>query len=311
MVALCAVIAFGEPLAAVCLGVIGLAAATALNAMYARALGRRGRSARRITGDHRVALHVSYGLGLPLVAAIVAAILSYRPHEAALGFTHGEFAALFVTAGVLMVGILVSSLIDWYYIRPRLDGLVWPPPCRADANAKAQWKRVTRRWYLHRGLATLAYIAFAITVAIIIMIMLVREHPAAAAVIGGVSGIAGLLLIFAGSYRSALPTIARWVLSPTFVLGDDLEYEGYGGKKRGYVLHVAVPVVKLVPLNDHGKPTGVPFIEVKTQNLDQAELSSKPTIACASKCARLNPECFEEHLQAKRRRDHKRRILIL
>ena len=46
--------------------------------------------------------------------------------------------------------------------------------------------------------------SFAVTVAVIVMIMLVREHPKAAAVVGGVSGIAGLLLIFAGSYRSAL-----------------------------------------------------------------------------------------------------------
>ncbi len=304
-------IALGDPLATVWLAGIGLCTAVALNASYARALGKLGRSARRIVGDHRVALHVGYGFAVPFAAGVAAAGLGYHPHAALWGFTHTEFAALLIAAGALIVAVFTSSLIDWYYVRPRIDGLVWAPPCRASASEKGPWKRVTRRWYLHRGLATLAYIAFAVTVAVIVMIMLVREHPKAAAVVGGVSGIAGLLLIFAGSYRSALPTIARWVLSPTFVLGDDLEYEGYGGKKRGYVLHVAVPVVKLVPLDEAGNPQGIPFVEVKTRRIDEADLSPKPTSACANGCARLNPECLKEHTHAKRRRDKKSRILIV
>ena len=304
------VIVFGDPLATVWLAGIGLCAATALNASYARALGRRGRSKRRMHGDRRVAVHVASGLMLPFLAGVTAAALGHNPHLALWGFTHTEFTALLVAAGALIVAVFVSSLVDWYYVRPRIDGLVCVPPCRAAASEKGPWKRVTRRWYLHRGLATLAYIAFAIAIAVIVMIMLVREDPAAAGVTGGVSGIAGLLLIFAGSYRSSLPTVARWVLSPAFVLGDDLEYEGYGGKKRGYVLHLAVPVAKLVPLDKSGRPVGVPFVEIKTPKLDEADLYPKPATACNGSCARLNPECLGD-MRPKNRRDKRRHILVV
>ncbi len=304
------VMVFGDPLATVWLAGIGLCAAVALNASYAHALGKLGRSKRRMLGDRRVAAHIAYGLALPFLAGVTASALGHHPHLALWGFTHAECTALLMAAGALIVAVFTSSLVDWYYVRPRIDGLVCAPPCRASASEKGPWKRVTRRWYLHRGLATLAYIAFAITVAVIVMIMLAREHPAAAAVTGGVSGIAGLLLIFAGSYRSSLPAVARWVLSPEFVLGDDLKYEGYGGEKRGYVLHVAVPVAKLVPLDENGRPEGIPFVEAKTPKLYEADLSPKPTTACNGSCARLNPECLGD-MHPKHRRDKNRRILMV
>ncbi len=310
LVLLTVVIVFGSPLGTVWLAGIGLCAAVALNASYAHALGTRGRSKRRMIGDRRVAMHIAYGLLSPFLGGIIVSLAGYRSHVALLGFTHSECAALLDAAGALIVAVFASSLVDWYYVRPRIDGLVCAPPCRASASQKGPWKRVTRRWFLHRGLATLAYIAFAIAVAVIVMIMLVREDPAAAGITGGVSGIAGLLLIFAGSYRSALPTVARWVLSPAFVLGDDLMYEGYGGEKRGYVLHVAVPVTKLVPLDKGGKPSGTPFVEVKTAKLDEADLYPRPTTACNRSCAKLNPECVAD-VHGKRRLDRKRHILVV
>ena len=69
------------------------------------------------------------------------------------------------------------------------------------------------------------------------------------------------------------------------------------------MLHVAVPVTKLVPLDEAGHPTGVPFVERKNSDLAESDLTSMKTIACAAKCAKLNPECVEEQsrLQARRR----------
>lgn len=308
---LATVIAFADPATGAWLAGSGLVMAVALNLTYARALGRRGRSVRRMDGDRRVARHVAVGLALPLLIGIGLAIASHDPVATVWDFSSREVAAVVVSGAVLFVVILVSSLIDWYYIRPRIDAVVTEPPCRAKATAKGSWKRVTRRWYLHRGIATLAYIGFALTVAIVVMLMLVREHPAAAGVVGGVSGIAGLLLIFAGSYRSALPTVAQWVLSPAFVVGDDLTYEAHRWEGRGYVLHVSVPVVKLVPLDEAGTPTGASYRQPKTPDLESADLETRPTRACEGKCALLNPECLEEETEAKERRDRVSRWLIL
>jgi hypothetical protein len=305
------IIAFADPTVAICLAGAGTVVALALNAAYAHALGRRGRSVRRVLGDHLVAAHLALGLALPLLGAVAAAFLGGHPATALWGFRHAEVEALLSAAGALFLVIFLSSLIDWYYIRARIDGVVCAPPCRASKDEKGPWKRVTRRWYIHRGLATLAYILFALFVAVIVMIMLVREDPAAAGVIGGVSGLAGLLLIFAGPYRSELPSVAKWALSPAFVVGDDVQFEGIRKAKRGYVLHVAVPVVKLVPLDHSGRPTDGPFIEPKNSQLAEAELEAKPTRACERGCAQLNPECLRRPGRDNRRVDRRLRRLIL
>ena len=303
-------IAFASPGLAIWVSAITFALAIALNAGYAHALGKLGRSARRIQGDHLVAAYVGAGLAAPLITAVLAQVSGAHPGIAFWGFKHLEIEALLTACGALFAVVLASSLIDWYYIRPRIDGVVCEPPCLASRAQKGPWKRVTRRWYIHRALATFAYILFAIAVSVIVLLMLIREDHAAAALIGGVSGIAGLLLIFAGSYRSELPTAAKWALSPGFYLGDDLTYEGAQRTKRGYVLHVAIPVVKLVPLNKRGHPLGASFLEMKNTVLAEGELTTKPTVACKEGCAGLNPECLRRDSAANERRDFRPRLLI-
>jgi len=302
--------AFARPGLAIWVAVLVLALAVALNAGYAHALGKLGRSLRRIRGDRLVAAYIGVGVAAPLLAAVLADFAGVRPGIAFWGFRHLEIEALLIACGALLAVILVSSLIDWYYIRPRIDGVVCEPPCLAGKDQKGPWKRVTRRWYIHRGLATFAYILFAIAVAVIVLLMLIREDHAAAELIGGVSGIAGLLLIFAGSYRSELPTAAKWALSPGFFLGDDLTYEGTQRTKRGYVLHVAIPVVKLVPLNKRGHPLGASFLEMKNSVLAEGELTTKPTGACKERCVGLNPECLRRDSATNERRDFRRRLLV-
>ena len=284
-----------------------VAFAIALNAGYAFSLQSAGRPRRRITGDRWVARYVAFGVGLPLLAGVASQALGYDPRVQVSSFSVAETSAILIDGATLFVLILSSSLVDWYYVRPRIDGVVCAPPCRSSGSDT--WKRPTRWWYLHRGLATLAYMGFALVLALVVMLMLVREHPAAAGVIGGVGGIAGLLLIFAGRYRSELPTVAQFVLSPAYCLGDDLSYEAHRWKGRGFVLHVAVPVTKLVPLDDAGLPTtGTPFVERKNSDLAEADLTARRTIACSSgTCRRLNPQC----VLALPRFDRRRRRLIV
>jgi hypothetical protein len=302
---------FGAPAAAAWLAGVALLAAITLNAGYAQALGAQGRSARRILGDRRTSQHVAVGFVVPLVASLVALIAGHRPRTTVWDFSHAELAAMLIAAAALFVVVVLSSLVDWYYIRPRIDAVVRDPPCLADGNQKAVWKRVTRRWYLHRGLAAVAYFAFALVLALVLMLMLAREHPTAAGVVGGVSGIAGLLLIFFGSFRSQLPVVADWTISPAFVVGDDLSYKAYKWKGRGYVLHVSVPRVKLVPLDEDGNRTDTPFVERRNSDLAESDLDAKPASACAGGCVRLNPECLRHKTKENARLDRRRRLLII
>lgn len=274
----------------------------AFNLRYAYELSDRGRPARRMVGDRWVARFLGIGLIVPLLVAVILFALGYNPQVRVWDFTVNETASIVIGAATLFVLIICSSVVDWYYVRPRIDGVVGEPPCRSAGEVN--WKSPTRWWYVHRTAATLAYFGFALLVALVVMLMLVREHPAAAGVIGGVGGIAGLLLIFAGNYRAQLPSVGQFILSPAFCLGDDLTYENFRGRDgRGFVLHVSLPVVKLVPLDDHGLPaTGARFVERKNSDLNEAELKSRPTIACATACARLNPECVVGQERSDRRR---------
>lgn len=290
---------FADPATVMWMACAMLSLTLALNAAYAHALGRQGRTRRRMIGDRQVALYAASGLVLPLLAALVALITDHDPHTSAWAFTSEEISALLFAAAALFAVVLASSLIDWYYVRPRIDGVVGEPPCRsADWGAR---KRLTRRWYLHRGLATLAFFGFVVVVALVVMLMLVREHPTAAGVVGGVGGLASLLLIFSSTYRVEIPIVAKWVLSPAFALGDDLSYEAHKWRGRGYVLHVAVPVVKLVPLDEQGQRTQVPFVERKNSDLAAADLESRQTVACSKDCVKLNRECVADEPRVDRR----------
>jgi hypothetical protein len=285
---------------------LGLAWVVALNLRYAFELGDQGRPERRMYGDRWVARFCAVGLLLPLLIAIALGIFGFNPQVQIWDFTVNETATIVIAGALLFVLIICSSTIDWYYIRPRIDGVIREPPCRSSGSA---WKSPTRWWYVHRGVATLAYFGFALTVAFVAMVMLVREHPAAAGVIGGVGGIASILLLFAGNYREQLfSAVGKFVLSPAFYLGDDLSFTGGRiSTGRGFVLHVAIPVAKLVPLDAEGMPTGVPFIERRNSDLDEAELESRSTVACVEGCARMNPEC----VFGLERLDCRRRLLVL
>jgi hypothetical protein len=266
-----------------------------LNGGYAWALGSQGRPERRVAGDRLVSTYLAAATAVPAVAITGLSIAGHDPTATAWKFTDAEVDALAFSPALLFAVVLCSSAVDWYYIRPRIDGIVRQPACRSSGDGI--WKRTTRRWYLHRGIATLTYILFALAVAFVVMSMLLREEPTAAGLIGGVGGLAGLLLIFVGPYRSQIPTVAKFVLSPAFCLGDDLTYEAHRWKGRGYVLHVSVPVAKLVPLDEHGRRTAIPFVERKNTDLADSDLISVPTRACAGACVLLNPECAFELLR--------------
>lgn len=290
------------------LGGLGLAWVLGLNVRYAYELGDQGRPERRVIGDRWVARFCGFGLLLPLLIALVSLLFGFNPQVHVWDFTVNETATIVIAAALLFVIIICSSAVDWYYIRPRIDGVIREPPCRSSGSV--DWKSPTRWWYVHRGFATLAYFGFALAVAFVVMVMLVREHPAAAGVIGGVGGIASVLLLFAGNYREQLfSAVGKFVLSPPFCLGDDLSYSG--GRivaGRGYVLHVAIPVTKLVPLDDHGMPsTEVRFFEPRNSDLDEAELRSRPTVACAAGCAHLNAEC----VFGLKRLDRRRHLVVV
>lgn len=65
-----------------------------------------------------------------------------------------HFLGAVITLGLIaIVAIFISSLIDWYWILPRISGVVRPGPC--EATGGQLWARVTGVWLFHRAVATL------------------------------------------------------------------------------------------------------------------------------------------------------------
>jgi hypothetical protein len=65
--------------------------------------------------------------------------------------------ALFGAAGIALTGVFVSSLVDWYWILPRVGGLGnHLAPCEDPGE---RWKYVTSIWLFHRAVATLLVVA--------------------------------------------------------------------------------------------------------------------------------------------------------
>jgi hypothetical protein len=93
-------------------------------------------------------------------ATILAALFLSGRLQPILGVAavHGVASALAPAAAV----IWGSSLVDWYLVLPRISGQLGARPCRAADEEERfpfpkTWREVTRWWYIHRAIGTLAF----------------------------------------------------------------------------------------------------------------------------------------------------------
>ncbi len=159
---------FSWPIAGlICTAVVGLVA-WVLHARYRgdlraarveRVPRRRGALDVMVAGNVRLAV-LTGALG----GAV--AILLHRPD---VGVAPISVLLLAVAASA----VLLSSLVDWYLILPRMSGLLGIRPCRdpeADFPRRPDtWREVTRWWYIHRIFAAVVLrfgLAFAITLTV-------------------------------------------------------------------------------------------------------------------------------------------------
>ncbi len=117
--------------------------------------------------------------------------------------------------GAVVIGtlaIFLSSLVDWWWILPRVSGILRPAPCQCTTGES--WAGVTSIWLFHRGLATVV-VSGALTAIPAYMAYTSTGHTATAyTVAAGV--FAGTL---AGFFSGALVALAQ-SFSPKVRLGD-------------------------------------------------------------------------------------------
>lgn len=284
----------GKPQLALGIATAGGLWALVLNVSYAHRLGSQGRSQRRATGDRSIARQLLVSYGMPISIAILVLLTGVDEGTHVSVLTEPEVQALLAVLAATVVAWLMSSHVDWYYIRPLIDGVVEAPPCvTSRAN---RWKGVTRKWYIHRATAAIATMVAVAGIAFVITEMLRREDPGMLAEVGGFATILGLgYLLMKDDIRSAGPT-SRGIQSPRYWVGDDLSYETDMWKHRGYVLHISVPVTKLIPLDFRTgqRDDRFDFAEEPATRLFEARCRSQAFAGCVDGCSMVNRECVHD-----------------
>lgn len=280
------------PAATLMICLAGLAWAMVLNRSYARMLGDQARTTRRGEGDRAIARQLTISYAIPALIAVVALATGEGVRPSIGVISTADIQVFLTVISITLLSWLASSHIDWYYIRPRIDGVVVPPPCQTSRDT--MWKGVTRKWYLHRAIASVVTGGAVVALALLVAITLGEQWPKALAEVGGFAAIFGLGVIFLRSeWQNLSPTI-QGIREPLYWLGDDLRYETDKWKVRGFVLHVSIPLTKLAPLDfDTGAITMEKPITASASLLAEVRLEPRsfPPCGSAAECKALNPEC--------------------
>jgi hypothetical protein len=212
--------------------------------------------------------------------------------------------------------IYLSSLVDWYVILPRVSGQLGPRPCRERDPRfpfPHSWKEVTRWWYIHRIVATVAF-RFLLAGAI-------------AAVLGQFIGagqeakiLAGLILGVFATYVSTLSSAVFQGAQPKLLVGETVIVRPRARRQwwppfsnvhpphldgRQYVIDVSLEGIHLTSATLREQPE-LPkrrFVREADRlplvNHDSAHLSPQEFSGCAHRCSGINwycienPRCFE------------------
>jgi hypothetical protein len=231
-----------------------------LYALYVAALRERRRSAGAGAGpdrrrqDQRVRRQVAVAVSVAVLAGALggsARHLWLWHHDEQLSICFGAVAFL---AGL----VYASSLVDWYSIRPRIDGIVREPPWQTSGDFV--WRNVTRGMYLHRSIAELL-VSIAIVAAVTALVSAALAPPPTADVAIGTGAVTLLLVLL----QRAISTLRHQVLDePDFWIGDVLEDE------RGTLLYVLAVEVGGIRVRewDPGSETWGRARKIKDKALD-------------------------------------------
>lgn len=237
---------------------------------------------------------LTVGLIVPAVLAWLEVVV-FRYDAIEKPLLNGE--AVVASLGFLAVpfGILVSSAVDWYLIRPFREGVCNEPVCRPEVHEEGRGMDYARYWIMHRmvseftvyaGIVVLIGLFFAATSTLIHS----EEGKAALGFVGAV-GIA----VWSISELSGLRAALTFVRYPQCELGswatgrtaDCVDIDGF-------VLDVSInPGVQLI-----GEPRGHPAPDIAKKDssvpLRQAHNIKRidpPLIPCSKKCEFWVPDC--------------------
>lgn len=257
----------------------GVTTSLLLNHLYARSLGHLGRPFSRVPLDRLVATEIAGAFVPPLLVALAVALGVVPMVQINTAFA--------VIVGVVTLAVeicFLSSLVDWYYVLPRRDGLVCTPPCRTSADER--WRRVTWFWFLHRFVAATAVMASAYAAALCVGFWLVARYPDAVGAAGGIPVILFAISYFRREYLRDMGKVWSALFSPAVSLGEQLSVWRNGRTVTGFVLNVSIDRVDL--LDSANRMSHVRIADV----VEDSSRSTKRCL-CAEGCVRGNADLTE------------------
>jgi hypothetical protein len=205
-------------IAVVALGVVG-----AIAALY-YAVGLRGAEAIRHRSQwrRRGDLLASVEFVVPVSAFLLLRAFVSLPQHAFVGRLELGTAACMLA--VMLAVVVASSMLDWFYVRPRRDGQVWMPPC--VSGGLQRWERVTKTWLRHRTFAEIAFGVFFMLVGPVVTLQAFffesTEHQLAMKFVGPVVWV--FSQAFGASKQQLLLGYQAVRRPPRFALGESLEW---------------------------------------------------------------------------------------
>jgi hypothetical protein len=267
-----------------------------------------------VAGDSRAAVIAGVTGGALLVG--------FPPHKVDAGLAPTSWLLLQIAAASL----LLSSLVDWYVILPRMSGMLGLRPCRDPERDFPRfpqtWREVTRWWYVHR-IAAAVILRYGLAFAAGLTLKHQISIPGGSDIVG--AAVAGFL----ATYVLALPLAAWEAGHPVLMVGrtvrrSELKREPRTLVLRGlrirlpgrrrivkdvlgpreYVYDVAVEGVQLVQAakyESEPREKSVPVIfERDPEKISLREVrASKPSPAemrfsgCDGRCSGINWYCIE------------------
>jgi hypothetical protein len=266
-------LALGAPVIALAICGVLLVEWLAVDSAYARTLKGRDRLAGRARGDREVARQAGLIIALPAAVAGGTAVVSFRAWHASAATVGGAFLTAFWLA------TYASSVIDWYYVRPRRDGVVVEPPCRT--SGRASWTGLTRIWLAHRSVAVIVMFVCAVGAWIAFGILVSGSTPKkdevafATLILTGLGVGAAAVKPFAHSSSLGVAITSCVFASPDIALGDKIL--GPDSFVGGFVRDVGLEGVTLVRLAPDGGPLRDADGFARTKRHGLSDLLSNPS----------------------------------
>lgn len=227
-------------------------------------------------------------VGVAVAAAFHAA--GYAPLSEAATFVQTLVIGVVVAAPT----IYVSSLVDWYWILPKVSGMTGLAPC--ERPAEERWAGVTGIWFFHRAVATAVVTG---------VLAAVPGYMAGSTSAGGAASAGWVLLgsalaIGYNSVNTGLRTAFAYAFNPPVHVGDIIRVRDEPEDremKNAYVVDVSVQGLKykLVPAGPVPKPRfsqkGRPL---SMEEVGKARRVSEPRPPCngMERCQAINWYCL-------------------